>query len=142
MSTVVDRAPIVITHEGGMKFAAQVRSHRIIVDQPERAGGEDAGPTPLELLAASLGSCMALYVQQFCHSRGLSHAGMRVEVTSHGASSPGRIGELAVRVYVPAELSPHMVTLLARAATSCPAHHTLELGARVTVQIEAAAAAA
>lgn len=142
MSTVTTRAPIVVTHEGGAKFVAQVRSHRIIVDQPERAGGEDAGPTPLELLAASLGSCMALYVQQFCHSRALSYEGMRVEVESSGASNPGRIAELAVRVHVPAELSPHMATLLARAAKSCPAHHTLELGARMTVQIEAAAAVA
>ena len=139
MATDLKRAPIVVTHEGGVKFAAQVRSHRIIVDQPVRSGGEDAGPTPLELLAASLGSCMALYVQQFCHTRALSYAGMRVEVDSCGASSPARIGELAVRIYVPGELSPHTLTLLERAASSCPAHHTLELGARVTLQIQAAA---
>lgn len=142
MSTVLARAPIVVTHESGLRFAAQVRSHRIIVDQPERAGGEDAGPTPLELLAASLGSCVALYVQQFCHSRALSYEGMRVEVDSYGAGSPGRIGELAVRVHVPAQLSPHMAMLLERAATSCPAHHTLTLGAKVTLQVETAAAAA
>jgi putative redox protein len=142
MSTELTRTPIVVTHEGGLKFAAQIRSHRVLVDQPERAGGEDAGPTPLELLAASLGSCVALYVRQFCDSRALTHEGMRVEVDSHGAGNPGRIGELAVRVYVPAELSPHLTTMLERAAKSCPAHHTLELGARVTVQVESAAAVA
>lgn len=139
MSTVFTRAPIAVTHEGGLKFAAQVRSHRIIVDQPERAGGEDAGPTPLELLAASLGSCVALYVQQFCHTRSLPYDGMRVEVDSIGASSPGRIGELVVQVHLAADLSPHMRSLLERAAKSCPAHHTLELGAKVTVQVSAAA---
>jgi uncharacterized OsmC-like protein len=99
----------VVAHEGGATFAAQVRSHHILVDQPEGAGGEDAGPTPLELLAASLGSYTALYVQQFCHSRGLSYEGMRVEVDSRGASSPGRIGELALRVHVPTQLSPHTI---------------------------------
>ena len=45
--------PIVVTHEGGVRFAAQIRSHRVVVDQPERAGGEDTGPMPLELLGAS-----------------------------------------------------------------------------------------
>ena len=142
MSTDVTRTPIVVTHEGGLRFAAQVRSHRIIIDQPEHAGGEDAGPAPLELLAASLGSCVAFYVRQFCHSRALSYDGMRVEVDSYGASNPGRIGELAVRVQLPVELSPHMATLLERAAASCPAHHTLALGAKVTFRVEAAAAAA
>jgi uncharacterized OsmC-like protein len=139
MSPSPVRAPIVVTHEGGLRFAAQVRSHRIVVDQPERAGGEDAGPSPLELLAASLGSCVALYVQQFCHSRGLAYEGMRVEVDSVGATAPHRIGELVVRVQLPIELPPHLHTLLERAATSCPAHHTLSLGTRITVAVETAA---
>jgi putative redox protein len=142
MSTELTRTPIVVTHEGGLKFAAQIRSHRILVDQPERAGGEDAGPSPLELLAASLASCVALYVRQFCHSRALDYHGMRVEVDARSASNPGRIGEFAVRVRVPAELTPQLATMLERAAKSCPAHHTLELGARVTVQVETAAAVA
>ena len=139
MSSSSPRAPIVVTHEDGLRFAAQVRSHRVIVDQPERAGGEDAGPTPLELLAVSLGSCVALYVRQFCHSRGLPYEGMRVEVDSIGATGPHRIGELVVRVQLPIELPPHLHMLLERAATSCPAHHTLALGAKVSVAIEAAA---
>ena len=41
------RTPIVVSHEGALKFAAHIRSHRIVVDQPERSGGEDSGPSPL-----------------------------------------------------------------------------------------------
>jgi putative redox protein len=134
------RAPIVVTHEGGLRFGIQIRSHRILVDQPERAGGEDAGPTPLELIAASLGSCVSLYVHQFCESRGLSSEGLRVEVDSIGASNPGRIGELTVRVWPPAELPAHAAALLERVARSCPAHNTLQHGATVTVEIESVAA--
>jgi uncharacterized OsmC-like protein len=139
MPATTARAPIVVTHEDGLRFAAQVRSHRVVVDQPERAGGQDAGPTPLELLAVSLGSCVALYVRQFCHSRGLSYEGMRVEVDSVGAAAPHRIAELIVRVRLPIELPPHLHTLLERAATSCPAHHTLALGAKITVAVETTA---
>jgi uncharacterized OsmC-like protein len=136
------RAPIVVTHEGGLRFGTQIRSHRIVVDQPERAGGGDTGPTPLELIAASLGTCVALYVHQFCESRGLSSEGLRVEVDSHGASNPGRIGELVVRVSPPAGLPAHAAALLERVARSCPVHNTLEHGAKVTVEIQAAARAA
>ena len=136
MQADASRAPIVITHEGGMKFAAQVRSHRVIIDQPERAGGGDAGPMPIELLGASLGSCVALYVQQFCQSRDLPCEGMRVEVQQYGAANPNRIAEFVLRIVLPSELSEHQEEMLERAAQSCPAHHTLTQGAKVTVHVE------
>lgn len=142
MSATGARAPMVITHEGGVKFAAQVRSHRVVVDQPVRGGGEDAGPMPIELLGVSLGTCVALYVQQFCQSRGLPHEGMRVEVEQYAAGNPNRVGEFAVRVVLPGGIPEQYATMLERVAKSCPAHHTLELGAAVTFQIETAVPAA
>lgn len=139
MSIQGGRAPMVITHEGGVKFAAQVRSHRIVVDQPVRGGGEDSGPMPIELLGVSLGTCVALYVQQFCQSRGLPYEGMRVELEQYGAQNPGRIGEFVVRVVMPTEIPEPYATLLERVAKSCPAHHTLEMGAAVRFEMETAA---
>jgi putative redox protein len=136
MSASSARAPIVVTHSGGVKFTAAVRSHRILVDQPVRGGGEDAGPSPLELLGASLGTCVALYVQQFCHARSLSYEGLRVEVAQEGASAPSRIAKFTVRVMLAHELPPHYMTMLERTAQSCPAHNTLTLGAAVEVLIE------
>lgn len=38
MSAPKQRDPMIITHQGGVQFAAQVRSHRILVDQPEKGG--------------------------------------------------------------------------------------------------------
>ncbi|HWE41999.1 MAG TPA: OsmC family protein [Gemmatimonadaceae bacterium] len=136
MTANSSRPPMVITHEGGMKFAAQVRSHRIVVDQPERAGGGDSGPMPIELLGVSLGTCVALYVQQFCQSRDIPCEGMRVEVQQHGAANPNRIGEFVLRIVLPVELPEHQEEMLERVAASCPAHHTLAQGARVTVHVE------
>lgn len=133
------RSPIVVTHEGGLKFAAQVRSHKIVVDQPLRAGGEDTGPMPIELLGTSLGTCVALYVQQFCATRRLNSDGLRVEVESYGASNPGRIGEFVVRVVLPNGVPEQYTEMLERVAKSCPAHHTLELGAKMSFSIEVGA---
>jgi len=135
MSYQSQRPPMVITHEGGVKFAAQIRGHRVLVDQPAAGGGEDSAPMPLELLGASLGTCVALYVQQFCQARGLPYAGMRVEVDSRGAQ--GRIGQFDVRVTLPEALPAHYAQMLERVARSCPAHNTLVHGAEVAVQIEA-----
>lgn len=135
------RAPMVITHEGGLKFAAQIRSHRLIVDQPAGVG-DDEGPMPLELIGASLGTCVALYVQQFCEARGLPYEGMRVELDQVGAQNPGRIAKFIVRVILPVALPPQYAEMLERVARSCPAHNTLVHGAEVDVDIEAPMAAA
>jgi putative redox protein len=141
MSGQSPRSPIVVTHEGGVKFAAQIRSHRIVVDQPVRGGGEDSGPAPLELLGASLGTCVALFVQQFCQARAIPHDGMRVEVEQTGAANPNRIGRFVVRVVLPGEVPEHHAAMLERVARSCPAHNTLAHGAEVAVVIETAATA-
>ena len=133
--------PIAVTHEGGLRFAAQIRSHRVLTDQSVRAGGEDSAPSPLELISAALGGCIALYVYQFCESRGLPHDGMRVEVMPHNARSPSRIDALAVTVRLPVALPPHATELLERVVRSCPAHNTLVQGAPVSFSIEAGTAA-
>jgi uncharacterized OsmC-like protein len=125
---------MVITHEGGVKFAAQIRQHRVTVDQPLRGGGDDSAPMPLELLGAALGTCVALYVQQFCHTRGLKYEGMRVEVDPQGAQ--GRIGRFDVRVILPEPLPPQYEQMLERVAKSCPAHNTLTHGAEVSIEIQ------
>lgn len=134
MAVQGDRPPMVITHESGVKFTAQIRQHRVTVDQPLRGGGEDSAPMPLELLGAALGTCVALYVQQFCHTRGLKYEGMRVEVDPQAAQ--GRIERFAVRVVLPEPLPPQYEQMLERVAKSCPAHNTLTHGAEVAVEIQ------
>lgn len=128
--------PIVVTHDGGLRFSAQVRSHRVIVDQPHGAGGLDSAPMPIEMLGVSLGTCIALYVQQFCQARGLSSEGLRVEVDQIGARNPNRVGRFVVRVVPGQPLPPAYGEMLERVARSCPAHHTLEHGAEVSIHIE------
>jgi uncharacterized OsmC-like protein len=131
-------APIVVTHERGVRFSAQIRQHRVAVDQPARAGGEDTAPTPIELLGASLGTCIAFYVQQYLRARSLPFEGLRVEVQQHSAKDPARIGWFEARVILPGDLPAHHLELLDRVARSCPAHGTLVHGADVDVRLEVA----
>jgi len=128
-------APIVVTHEEGLRFCAQARTHRIMTDQAEGAGGKDSAPTPLELLGAALGSCIALYVQQFCQVRDLPFEGMKVEIRQRNEANPSRIGKFFVRLLMPAELPEQYALMLARVVRSCPAHNTLLHGAGVTIDI-------
>jgi len=41
------------------RIESTIGNHPLIVDQPKTAGGEDAGPTPLEYFLLSLAGCIA-----------------------------------------------------------------------------------
>ena len=138
MSSSVAGSPIVVTHEARARFAIQIRSHRLVVDQTPRGGGDDAGPEPIELLGAALGSCIAYYVAEFCRARSISSEGMVVSVQQHTAKDPHRVTEFAVAVSLPASFPPRYVEMVERVARSCPAHNTLAHGASVAVSVERA----
>jgi uncharacterized OsmC-like protein len=135
MTTASSPKPIVVTREQGLRFASEIRTHRIVTDQSVRAGGDDSAPSPTELISAALGSCIALYVHQFCESRGLPSDGLRVEVTPRNEANPSRIAELAVRVCLAAKLPPHAMEMLERVVRSCPVHNTLAHGAQISVAL-------
>ena len=136
MSKNTSAHEVVVTHDRGTQFSAHVRGHRVVVDQPVEVGGADAGPMPIELLGVSLGTCVALYVEQFLDARRLPHRGMRVEVEQVGARHPNRVAEFVVRVVLPEALPAEYAALLERVARSCPVHNTLERAAAVRVEIE------
>ena len=107
-----------------------------MVDQTINGGGADSAPTPIELLGAALGSCIAYYVHHFFHTRGLPADDITVSVTQKSASNPNRVESFDVRVALATEVSPHYMPLLERVIQACPAHNTLAPGARISVAFE------
>jgi putative redox protein len=78
---------VTATFHGGYAATVEARGHRVEVDEPAEAGGEDGGFMPTELLFASLASCFALAVGHAARKRDLDVPGLRVDVT---AERPGR----------------------------------------------------
>jgi len=127
--------PITVTWDGGVRFTADIRGHKVAVDQPRQAGGEDSAPMPLELLPTALGTCVAFFVQQFLTTRGLDATGMEVQVFSAGAANPHRIGLLEVTVAVPNGVPERYREAVRRAAETCTVHHTLTHKPDISVEI-------
>lgn len=127
--------PIVVSWEGGARFTADVRGHKVTVDQPEKSGGEDRAPMPVELLPASLGTCVALYVQRFLATRQLDSTGLTVEVTSLGAPNPNRIARFGVEVKIPGGVPEKYRDAVRRAAEGCTVHHTLTHAPEIVVDV-------
>jgi putative redox protein len=102
-----------------------VGKHRITADEPADQGGEDLGPSPQELLAASLASCTAITMEMYAKRKGWEVAGLEVECRYSPAERgcPTRF-DLIMRM--PPQLSDEQVERLQVIAAKCPVHRTLE----------------
>lgn len=131
-----------VTWDGGVRFTADVRGHKVSVDQPRQGGGEDTAPAPLELLPAGLGTCVAFFVHQFLVTRGIDPTGLAVAVGVEGAPNPHRIGRFEVRVSLPGGIPGRYREAVVRAAETCTVHHTLTHRPEIAVALEEGVAAA
>jgi len=129
--------PIVVTHQAGVRFAAQIGAHELILDQPLRGGVHDAGPSPIELLGAALGSCIGLYVHKFLVARNVAAEGLRVEVTQHSERHPHRVARFDVHILLPGEVPALYRPMIEAVARVCPAYNTLGRSADIAITIEA-----
>ena len=108
-----------------LRHDVRVRSHTITSDEPKEHGGEDSGPSPQELLAASLASCVAITIEMYARRKSWDVAGLRVDV-EYSPADRGHPTKFDVVMKVPAHLSEEQVEKLAVIAAKCPVHRTLE----------------
>ena len=110
---------------GTLKHEVEMGSHSIVADEPEDEGGEDAGPTPQELLAASLASCTAITMEMYADRKGWDIGDVSVDVTYEPAQrgSPTRFNMV---VNLPKELPEEQRERLMQIGAKCPVHRVLE----------------
>jgi putative redox protein len=100
-------------------------THTFTVDEPQSQGGQDMGPSPQELLAASLASCTAVTMEMYAERKGWNVDGLEVDCryTPAERGCPTRF-DLIMKL--PAHLSEEQVERLRVIAAKCPVHRTLE----------------
>jgi putative redox protein len=110
---------------GRLEQDVAVRVHHVTVDEPKEHGGEDAGPSPQELLAASLASCTAVTMQMYADRKGWDVGEITVDVEYEPAQrgSPTRF---VMEVRMPKELPEEQRERLMQIGAKCPVHRALE----------------
>jgi putative redox protein len=126
---------ITVTHKAGLQFAIGVRGHEVTSDMGVKDGGQDGGPSPVELLAGSLGACMAMTVQRYCQTQGFSDGEVGVSLTVELADEPKRIKSIVVDLEIPGSVPENRVEALKRLAQRCPIHETLKHPLEVDLDI-------
>jgi putative redox protein len=103
----------------------KVRSHTLTADEPTDHGGDDGGPSPQELLAASLASCTAITMEMYAKRKGWDVAGLTVEC-EYAPAERGSPTQFDLVMKMPAHLSEEQIERLQVIAAKCPVHRTLE----------------
>jgi uncharacterized OsmC-like protein len=132
----------VVESIGKVGSRARLGEHELVFDQPRSVpGGEDRGPSPLDVLAVSVAACAHYFAAAYLHGRGLTTEGLSVEVETEKERVPvSRIGRVAMHVTLPAGLSEKQIAGIERAIKSCPAYGTLLHSPSVEVAIETGSA--
>lgn len=105
--------------------------HRLVVDEPEAAGGTDAGPAPSRLVAAGLASCTAITMEMYADRKGWELGNVEVDVDMEIEGHAPRA--FAVTVHLPEDLDAEQRRRLLTIAGKCPVHKTLAGATEVTV---------
>jgi putative redox protein len=118
-----------------LRQQVKIRAHELTADEPKSLGGEDSGPSPQELLAASLASCTAVTMEMYAARKGWDVGDVTVDVDYEPAhrGSPTRF---AMTVRLPKELSNEQRERLMQIAAKCPVHRTLEGEVMFDEQVE------
>jgi putative redox protein len=124
------RLEVSATWRGGWVADVRVRGHELRVDEPESAGGEDAGPMPTELFCAALASCFCLAVGFAARKREIELRDLAVTVRAERAGSELRYERLIVETTAAADADT-LAKLVQRARPLCWVSNTLATGVTV-----------
>jgi uncharacterized OsmC-like protein len=125
-----------VSYLGGESYAIATRGHTLLTDQPATAGGADTAMTPVELLIASLRSCVAFYAGRYLARHGLNREGLHVTAAFTTATDrPARIGTVRLVVRLPGDVPPSRQVALLAVASHCTVHNTLRQAPDIAIEM-------
>jgi len=110
---------------GGYRHIVKVRQHRLNSDEALASGGDDAAPSPQELLAASLASCTAVTMEMYAARKGWDLRDVEVQC-EYIPAERGCPTKFTLTLRLPSDLTDEQVQRLKVIATKCPVHRTLD----------------
>lgn len=119
--------------QGKLQHVIEIGQHRLLTDEAAALGGEDTGPNPHDLLAASLGACTALTLTLYARRKQWDLRDVQVRV-EHGDTQDGY--QLTRHMRYIGELDAEQRARLTDIANKCPVHKLLSGNIRIVTQEE------
>jgi putative redox protein len=131
------------TETGEQRYALDISAggHHLKADEPKDAGGADTGPSPYDLLLASLGACTTITLRMYADRKQwnvtniqvrLSHQKIHASDCAECQHKEGKIDHITRVIEIEGELSSEQRTRMLEIANKCPVHQTLTSATHIT----------
>ena len=126
----------VIVRGTAVGFTQEIHAgrHRLHADEPVSAGGEDTGPSPYDLLLASLGACTSMTIGMYARRKSwpvgeitvhLRHSKIYAKDCEECETKEGMLDHIEREIQLGGPLTDEQRTKLLEIANKCPVHRTL-----------------
>jgi putative redox protein len=128
-------ATVTVTETGAGTYTQHITvgNHQLVADEPPPIG-DDAGPTPYDLLLAALGACTSMTLRMYANRKGwpldrirvtLRHSRIHAEDCAKCETTKGWINHIDCDVELTGDLDDTQRQQLLHIAERCPVHQTL-----------------
>ncbi|WP_432948501.1 bifunctional alpha/beta hydrolase/OsmC family protein [Kribbella sp. CA-253562] len=135
----------VVVRENGAPYAQTIVAgrHHLTADEPVPLG-RDTGPTPYDLLLASLGSCTSMTIRMYAERKQiplrdvsieLRHARVHAKDCEECETSAGMLDRIDLRITLDGDLTDEQREKLLAIAGKCPVHRTLHSEVQIRTAI-------
>lgn len=119
--------------------------HGFVADESEQLGGQDFGPSPYELLSASLGACTAMTLQMYARRKKWPVEEVKVHLSyqrsykddcEHCDEKDRRLDVFDREIEIRGPLDQKQLDRLMEIADRCPVHRTLEANSTIHTKLK------
>jgi putative redox protein len=136
---------VTVTETGTGTYTQQITAgHHVLVADEPRPVGDDAGPTPYDLLLAALGACTSMTVRMYANRKGwaiervrvtLRHSRIHAQDCAECETKVGFIDHIDRDIELAGDLDETQRERLLHIAERCPVHQTLTSEVHVTTSL-------
>ncbi len=126
------------TGKGLYQNEITIGDHHLLAGEPKGLGGDDSGPTPMELLSAALGACTTITLRMYANRKDWPLERVSAQVThkkgpreicedenSDNEQKPGLVDIFNRTISLQGPLSDEQRQRLMQIADKCPVHKAL-----------------